>query len=320
MNKLKKIWIVLTKRGIVSLILSIFYHLKYIFYKLVLSLKYFKKNIYNFKMYLNPYDKGLSRTLILFGNRELDHKMILEKVLRNNMEVLDIGSNIGYYVLIERNLIGPNGKIIAVEPIPSNVKFLKKNLRLNYDLNTEVIEGAISNKDSYQDIYTSNFFNLGTFHPIGSSKKFINKKTLKVKTTSLTNLCLQNGFPDLIRMDVEGHEVKIFEDLVLHKNKFKSLPMICFETHLTKYTKKNSMTKILKKLFRIGYHVKLASSSSKHGTKILEKKYGYRLFSDVIKTDEEERKIYKNIKSTDAVKLICQSGGLRTVLLSNKFS
>ena len=67
---------------------------------------------------LNLNDKGLSRTLILFGERELDHKIILEKVLKKNMKILDIGSNIGYYLLIERNLIGRKSKIIAVEPVP----------------------------------------------------------------------------------------------------------------------------------------------------------------------------------------------------------
>ena len=63
----------------------------------------------------------MSSTLILFGERELDHKIILEKVLKKKMKILDIGSNIGYYLLIERNLIGRNSKIIAVEPEDSPI-------------------------------------------------------------------------------------------------------------------------------------------------------------------------------------------------------
>ena len=96
--------------------------------------------------------------------------------------------------------------------------------------------------------------------------------------------------------------------------------MICFETHLTKYSKKNSINKILKKLFKIGYYIKFASSSSKRGTKILENNLKYQAVTEIIKTDEEERKIYQNIKNQDAFKLISRTGGLRTVLLSNKFS
>lgn len=319
MNKIKNFWNILSKRGIISLVKSITYYNKYLFYKFFLSKSFLKRNIYDFKMYLNLNDKGISKTLILFGERELDHKIILEKVLKQNMKILDIGSNIGYYILIQRSLVGPNAKIIAIEPIPENINFLKKNLNLNNDRNTKVIRGAVSNKNNFEYIYVSNHFNLGTFHPVGSSKKFLNKK-LKVKTFSLTNLCLKYGFPNLIRMDVEGHEVKIFEDLFFHKNKFKLFPMICFETHLTKYNKDNSMDSILKKLFKIGYYVKFASSSSKRGTQILEEYLNYYPISKIIRTDEEERKIYKNLNNNDAIKLICRTGGLRTVLLNNKFN
>ena len=77
-------------------------------------------------MYLNPRDKGISRTLLLFGERELDHKIILEKVLKKNMNIFDIGANIGYYVLMESDLIGHEGSIIAVEPVPDNINLLKK--------------------------------------------------------------------------------------------------------------------------------------------------------------------------------------------------
>ena len=52
------------------------------------------------------------------------------------MQVLDIGANIGYYVLIERNLIGKKGKIVAVEPVDENIELLKKNLELNKEKST----------------------------------------------------------------------------------------------------------------------------------------------------------------------------------------
>ena len=318
MKKIRNFFIILNRRGVLALLFAIFYQLKYFFYKNIFSFKFLKKKIYNFKMFLNLKDRGLSRTLLLFGEREIDHKLILEKVLKKNMNIFDIGANIGYYALIQRKLVGHNAKITAIEPLPDNIKFLKKNLILNNDNKTKVIEAAVSNKSSYSYIYISDFFNLGTLNPEGSSKKFLKKKPIKVKTFSLIDLCLKNGFPNLIRMDVEGHEVKIFDNLIINKKKFKFYPMICFETHLSKYTKKNSMEDKLKELFEIGYQVKFASSSCTRGSNIIEKKYKYKPISKTIKTDEEERKIYKYIKNEDAIDIICKSGGLRTILLSIK--
>ena len=142
------------------------------------------------------------------------------------------------------------------------------------------------------------------------------KSKIKVKTFKLIDICIKECFPDLIRMDVEGHETKILENLLKNKKKFINLPLICFETHISKYDKSNSMEKILNGLFAIGYNVKLASSSSIRGTNLLEKKFSYKPISVSIKTDEEVRNIYKNIRNNDAIKIICKTGGLRTVLLS----
>ena len=93
--------------------------------------RYYLRNIYDFKMFLNNQDKGISRSLILFGKREEDQKLILNKILKANMNVFDIGANIGYYVLIENQILKSTGKILAIEPNKENVELLKRNIILN---------------------------------------------------------------------------------------------------------------------------------------------------------------------------------------------
>ena len=110
-------------------------------------------------MYLDPRDKGISRTLILFGERELDHKIILEKVLKKNMKIFDIGANIGYYVLMESELICNKGKILAIEPVKKNMQLLEKNLKLNNN-KTPAIAKTKNNRIS------NNLFSMGKDPPI----------------------------------------------------------------------------------------------------------------------------------------------------------
>ena len=94
-------FITIKQKGVIVFLKAFFNFFLILYYKKFLSSTLIKKKIFNFKMFLNPFDKGISRTLILFGVRELDHKKILELVLKKNMKVFDIGAKIGYYVLME---------------------------------------------------------------------------------------------------------------------------------------------------------------------------------------------------------------------------
>jgi hypothetical protein len=90
-------------------------------------------------------------------------------------------------------------------------------------------------------------------------------------------------------------------------------PLVIFETHLTRYNKHNDFVPVLKSLFDIGYMVRTASSSNKIGTSRLTA-LGYES-GQPFYSDFGERAIFRDIENDDAINLICNVGGLRTVLL-----
>ncbi len=311
MNLINNFFLTLKREGLLKTLKASKNHISSIVLK-TLGFKTLIKNIYTYRMILDLYDKGISRTLILFGERELEHKFMLEQVIKPGMRILDIGANIGYYAIMESLLIGQSGNLIAVEPSKSNVNLLKKNLELNNIENYQIHEGAISNADTYKKFFLSNMSNLNTFHNIGTGKAFLNGETIDVKTYTVKTI-LKGETLDLMRMDVEGHEVEVLDGLVNSIDEIKKLPMIIFETHISRYNKEHNFENTLNKLFNLGYFVGMVGSSSLRGSNTVER-YGYKSIK-TIKSDGEIRKIFTNIKNKDAIDLICHKGGLRTVLL-----
>ena len=124
---------------------------------------------------------------------------------------------------------------------------------------------------------------------------------------------MNNRSVNLIRMDVEGHEVKILDGLIRDYKKVILLPIIIFETHLSRYNDENNMSRTLTNLFSLGYKIKIAGTSGIRGTKTLQS-MGYKAIKE-IKSDDEIRVVVENIKNEDAIKLITKTGGLRTVAL-----
>lgn len=275
---------------------------------------YIKKRIYDYEMYLDVQDPGISRTLLLFGKRELEHRIMLHKILKSGMTVLDIGANIGYYTIMESKLVGENGKVIAAEPSLTNISLLTRNLELNRCQNVEIFQVAISNVNDECEFFMANSSNLNTFHNTGSGIHDLTGETITVKTMTVVDVMKNIGKPDLIRMDVEGHEVEVISGMLPAIQKGELAPMIIFETHITRYNKNHDMEVVLRELFDCGYRVQYLASNAESGTERLHKK-GYK-GSSPIKTDFVHRVIFENIKSEDAIELICYLGGVRTVLLS----
>ena len=44
---------------------------------------------------------------------------------------MDIGANFGLHARLTYDLVGPHGQVLAVEPVPANLKLLRRNLTLN---------------------------------------------------------------------------------------------------------------------------------------------------------------------------------------------
>lgn len=275
--------------------------------------RFVERDIYSYRMRLDLEDRGISRTLLLFGERELEHKIMLERVLKPGMSVLDIGANIGYYALMELKMIGPTGQLIAVEPSPSNVSLLQTNLELNGYKNIEVHQMAVSDQTSTRAFFMSEMSNLNTFHNTGTGALHLRGETIDVLTTTVP--AVMAGRPlDLIRMDVEGHEVEVLSGLVPAVESGDLMPMVIFETHLSRYSPEHNIEAPLRRLFAAGYHVALAGSSSERGTGIIEG-LGYRGIAS-ISTDDVTRVLFENISNDDSVGLICRTGGIRTLLLA----
>ncbi len=285
------------------------------FQRQVLGRRFVAKRIYDYSMWLDLEDRGISRSLLLFGQRELDHKAMLERVLKPGMSVFDIGANIGYYVLMELGLVGPSGRMLAIEPSPSNVELLRRNLALNgAGDRVRLVSGAVSDRAGRRRIHLSRQSNLNTFHAEGSAAAHLSGASVEVETFTVTGLAAEHGAPDLIRMDVEGHEVEVIDGLLPAVAAGEMAPMIIFETHRSRYGADHDMAASLRGLFDCGYRVPLAASSQQSGTELIEAR-GYR-GSAPIATDGVTRVLFEDLGQDDAIDFICRTGGLRTVLLA----
>lgn len=181
--------------------------------RLYVRLRYRSKNlilkeIQGNKMHLNPISFDISTELLVRGIHEKGATRILREELKEGMRVVDIGANIGYYALIEAQVVSNKGKVYTIEPEPNNFKLLNKNVQINnFGDVIETFQMAIADKDGHSKLYLSAKSNLHSLLPNSENEN----DYCIVETTTLDNFLRGKAPVDFIRMDVEGFEYEIIE-------------------------------------------------------------------------------------------------------------
>jgi len=218
--------------------------------EIVFYIEYDKKR--KAKIVLPSNDRGLSVDLIANKIREPTEVSLFIKEVKPNMNIIDLGANLGYYVLLERLLT--KGNIYAIEPNPYTISFLRKSITLNKFKNIKLFNIGISNKKSKINFYLSKYLNWSRFNRYINNKDSDIVEIKKIKVDSLDNL-FGNKKIDLIRMDIEGYEKKVLEsmDKILKNNKNLKL---FIEFHTSMFNKKERqeiINWIIKNNFKIKY-------------------------------------------------------------------
>ena len=211
-------------------------------------------DVNQYKLEVIPGDLGISSELIMFKTHEPLTTKLLSKELKKGMTCLDVGGNIGYYTLLESNIVGNDGKVIAIEPSPPNFKHLKKNLSIQDTKNVDAYNFAAGDVDGEVNFLVYRESNGSFTIPDGETTDLpgeLIKVPAKRMDTFLNELNIEHV--DFVRMDVEGYEHHIIEGM---KNIIKnSKPMFQIEVHVTLLGKEGTK-KFLKEFQDYGYEAK----------------------------------------------------------------
>lgn len=125
-----------------------------------------------------------------------------------NSLIVDVGANIGLSTIALSQAV-PRGKVIAFEPSPRNLEFLKKNIRANGINNVEIQDFALSDEAGHLAFHTADY-GAGSHVVSGEHLGMDWRNTTVLKTTLDTIFVNQDASRvALIKIDAEGHEPNI---------------------------------------------------------------------------------------------------------------
>ena len=166
----------------------------------------------------------------------------IRDLVKEGMTCWDIGAQTGYYTCLFAHYVGATGKVVAYEPMPQSFAMVEKNLQENGFTQVVAVNAACSDASGLLTMHeTSGMF-------IAGSGDGPSHTVPKVRLDEQ-----RHPLPDLIKIDVEGHEPAVLAGLkgILKKSK----PILIVELNEYWLTKCSNTTsaKMLAQLRRLGY-------------------------------------------------------------------
>jgi FkbM family methyltransferase len=169
-----------------------------------------------YKFYVDTRDQGFASNILMDGFWEMWATIAISRIVKPGMIAIDIGANFGYYSLLLADLVGPAGKLVAVEPNPHAISKLRDSLALNgFSGRSRIIEAAAgASADGSVNLYaTLNEPKNATLVPDGFN---VDSKIARISTVPLwtaEHIAHEFGRVDFIKIDAEGAEEAIIKGL-----------------------------------------------------------------------------------------------------------
>jgi len=141
----------------------------------------------------------------LLKDHEPETVALLERALAPGQVFVDVGANIGYLTLLAAARVGPAGRVVAVEPGPDNLHFLRRNLEVNGFANVRVVAAAAGACRTEATLHLSPVSTIHSLH--APAEPGAGSSSIAVAQVRLDELL--EAPPDLVKIDVEGAELEV---------------------------------------------------------------------------------------------------------------
>jgi FkbM family methyltransferase len=155
------------------------------------------------------------------GTFERAEQDVFARTIRPGDVVYDLGANVGFYTLLAAKLAGPTGRVVAFEPVPRNLGYLRRHLALNHREDVTVVAAAVSDRSG-----TARFRD-GPAHTVGT---LATDGGYAVDVVALDDYT-SSPAPRVIKIDVEGAEADVLRGA--HRVLRTVRPIVLLSTHST---------------------------------------------------------------------------------------
>ncbi len=160
-----------------------------------------------------------------FGKNKYPELFYLKTIVKPGDYCIDIGANMGYYSVLLSKYAGASGKVFAVEPVPLFAEIWKKNTNRCRYKNLTLFNCALGKNETNAEMGMP-FINGVAHHgmtKVVTDESAAFEEKFQVEMKNPDSLFSQIEKIDFIKVDVEGYESIVFDNMIGVLTKHKPL-------------------------------------------------------------------------------------------------
>ena len=207
-----------------------------------------------YQVCVQPRDTDFARAIIATHDYEPHVRRAVRDRLDTGDVVVDIGANVGCIALLAATLVGEAGTVVAVEPNPDNLQMLYAGMMLNEVANVRVLPHAASVRSEVLSLSrdTSNTHLVAARAPEG--------RCTYTQTVVLDEVLAWLPRLDLVKIDVEGHEIDALDGFQASIDKHRPALVIEFNPRCLVHLQQREPAALLDRLLALYPSVRATSA------------------------------------------------------------
>ncbi|MGI8728939.1 MAG: FkbM family methyltransferase [Solirubrobacteraceae bacterium] len=168
---------------------------------------------------------GAQAYTVLTGTHEISVEQALVRSVRAGDHVWDVGANIGSLALVAAGIVGPRGRVLAVEPDAGCAAAIRANAALNDLRQIDVLEAAAARHSGTADLVVVRDRLWTRLASVGEHDQ--QQRRVSVPAVALDDVDAPP--PRLVKIDVEGAELDVIAGMARLLREAR--PLVVCEMH-----------------------------------------------------------------------------------------
>lgn len=214
-----------------------------------------------FRILVNPRNGYVDKHVRKYGFWDESISSILLSKLTPGDVCVDVGANIGFLSLLAASIVGPTGRVLAIEPLKDIANQIQRSKELNEFSQLEILTVACGEKCEKLVIHASEDTAVSSF--LAQNETLKKYQDVIVTVVPLDEIAKNLEKVTLIKIDVEGFELEVLRGARRTIEKHQPILVIEYSPSFYDGVSSDIKFKIVDILEKFGYSVQLIESHSK---------------------------------------------------------